>query len=76
MKLVHILSRINTYTFKVPWGTEKESAAMQKHLFNLQFTRYLCGSVECTWSVLNHSSLLHMCLNVSMKQEEKDPSYS
>lgn len=28
---------------------------MQKHQFNLQSSRYFCVSLECTWSVLNHS---------------------
>lgn len=39
--------------------TEKEAAVMQKHWFNLQSTRYFCTSVECMWSVLNHSYASH-----------------
>lgn len=55
MKLIWILLRINTHTFRVLRRIEKETAVMQKHWFNLESTCYFCTSVECMWSVLNHS---------------------
>lgn len=45
MKLVWILPRINTCTFRVLKRIEKETAVMQKHWFNLQSTSYFCTGV-------------------------------